>query len=260
MSDPRTKYFTRLRKLRRAARRWSVWAGTLGGATVILLPYRGIGLPDVFWAAAAGGATALAGWRWSDARQLAAETPPPALDPAQRSSRLQQRIEAVVGKLPLGGSAVAEMHRAAHLSRVRGSSVAAPAARLDRAAKTLAGFAGRLGGPAADVMLEAGVAERSLRDLAERTAGVERALKLAPAAVGAHENLTEAHASLLDQFTAGVTAYEGLVTAAASFVAEDGRIGEPVAIDRLVDATDRLRGFASGLSELRTQQSRLPGL
>ena len=66
--------------------------------------------------------------------------------------------------------------------------------------------------------------------------------------------LQAAHQSLTEQFTEGVTAYERLVAAAASWVAEDG---QPVADDRhpsffrLIEATDRLRGLADGLSELR---------
>lgn len=259
MADPRAKYFIRLRRLRRSARRWTVVAGTLTGAAAVLLPYRGIGLADVFWTAAAGGAIALAGWRWSDARRLADQPAPEPLDPAERALRNQQRLESVVGKLPIGRSALAEIHRMQHLSRLRGSSVASAATRLDRAAKTLSGLTGRLGGPATDVVLEAKVAERSLRDLAERTASVERGLKFASSGVDA-QRLTDAHASLLEHFTTGVSAYEGLVAAAASYVAEDGQIGEPVAIDRLVDATDRLRGIAAGLSELRTRDPRLPGI
>jgi hypothetical protein len=83
-------------------------------------------------------------------------------------------------------------------------------------------------------------------------AGVERAVPLCPADQRAA--LETAHESLTGQFTEGVTAYERLVAAAASWVAEDG---QPVADDRhpsffrLVEATDRLRGLADGLSELR---------
>jgi len=51
-----------------------------------------------------------------------------------------------------------------------------------------------------------------------------------------------------------VEAFERLVAAAASWVAEDG---QPIADERhpsffrLIEATDRLRGLADGLSELR---------
>ena len=65
------------------------------------------------------------------------------------------------------------------------------------------------------------------------------------AEIGA-DQLVVAHAELLEHLTVGVGAYEGLVAAAASYVVEDGRMGEPVAIDRLIEASDRLRGVALG--------------
>jgi hypothetical protein len=82
---------------------------------------------------------------------------------------------------------------------------------------------------------------------------VERALRFAPPDAAA--DLTDAHADLVAQLDTGVTAYERLVAAAASYVAEDGR--EPTAhpaVARLTEATDLLRGIAAGLSELRTMR------
>jgi hypothetical protein len=254
MADPRTKYFLRLRRLRRSARRWSVIAGSLIMATAVLLPYAGIRLPDVFWAAAAGGTTALAFWRWSDARELAAQPAPPELDPAQRAMATQLRIESMVSRLPIGRTAINEMHRVAHLSRVRGSAVSPSASRLDKATKAFSGLAPRLTGPAREVIGEASLAEHALRDLAERIASVERAMKT-PSAGPA---LIEAHADLMARFTSGVESYEMLVTAAATYVAEDGRLGEPVAIGRLIEAGDLLRGIAEGMSDLRTATPRMP--
>jgi hypothetical protein len=250
MADPRAKYFSRLRRLRGSARRWSVISGALICAAVVLLPYQGIGMPDVLWAAAAGGATALTWWRWSDFRVLAAQDAPPELDPAVRAAHTQMRIESVIGRIPIGRTAIKEMHRVSHLSKLRGSSAAPAGARLDRASKALAGLASRLTGPTSDVMLEANLAERALRDLAERIASVERAMKMPPGPDGGSA-LASAHEDLVSRFTAGVGTYEGLVSAAASYVAEDGRLGEPIAIGRLIEATDRLRGVASGMSDLR---------
>src|SRR5882757_8716045 len=107
-ADPQAKYFGRLRRLRASARRWSVAAGTLGAATVVLLPYGGgVGLIDAFWAAAAGGSTAMAWWRWSDRRELAALPVPEPLDPALAAQANQRRIESLVSKLPIGRTAVA---------------------------------------------------------------------------------------------------------------------------------------------------------
>jgi len=254
MTDPRTKYFLRIRRLRRSARRWSVIAGGLIMATAVLLPYAGIRLPDVFWAAGAGATTALAFWRWSDARELAAQPAPPPLDPAQRALATQLRIESVVSRLPIGRTAINEMHRVAHLSRIRGSAVSPAASRLDRATKAFNGLAPRLTGPVREVIHEASLAEHALRDLAERIASVERVMKTPSAGLA----LVEAHADLMARFNAGVESYEMLVTAAATYVAEDGRLGEPVAIGRLIEAGDLLRGIAEGMSDLRTSTPRMP--
>jgi len=255
MGDPRSKYFARLNKLRRSARRWSVAAGSLVMATAVLLPYAGVGLPDVFWAAGAGGATALAFWRWSDLRAHAAREAPPELGPAERAALSQRRLESVVGRFPAGRTALSELHRFTHLSRVRGSAVATSAARLDRAIKAFGGLAPRLTGPARDVLDEAGMAERALRDLGERIASVERAMKT-PGASG--PVLSAAHADLVGRFQAGVEAYEALVAAAAAFVAEDGRLGEPIATGRLIEAGDLLRGIAEGMSDIRAATPRMP--
>jgi hypothetical protein len=251
VADARARYFARLGRLRSSTRRWSVLAGTLTAATAVLLPYHGIGLPDAFWAAGAGGSAVLAWWRFTEARALAAQPAPPPLTAAERADRNQQRLEKLVGKLPIGRAAIAEMRRAQHLSRLRGSAVAAVGGRLDRAGKTLAGIAGRVD---PEVLAEAVQAERALRDLAERTAGVERALALPTSAPGGHEQLTAAHADLVDQLNGGVTAYESLVSAAASVVAEDGRLGQPVATARLTEAADRLRGVAEGLAEFTARR------
>ncbi|MET8066625.1 hypothetical protein ABZS65_23675, partial [Micromonospora sp. NPDC005313] len=91
-------------------------------------------------------------------------------------------------------------------------------------------------------------ADRSLRELANRVAGVERASKLTP-----QSPLNEVHASLVAQLEDGVAAYERLVVAAAGYVAEDARpnTAHPAAA-RLTEATDLLHGVASALAELRT--------
>jgi hypothetical protein len=249
MVDERAKYFKRLRRLRRSARKWSVYAGTFGGAAAILVPYRGLGWPDAIWAALTGGSAAMAFWRWSDFRELAAQPAPESLDPARAASLTQARIEALIGRLPAGRGALAELRRMQSKAKVRGSSVVPAWTRLDRAAQTLAGLAGRLGGPAESVVLEASVAERTLRDLGERTASVERGLRLTPGDL----ELEQAHAALLEHFTEGVEAYERLVGAAAGYVAQDGRLtADDPSIGRLREATDLLRGIADGLSELRT--------
>ena len=144
------------------------------------------------------------------------------------------------------------MRGAYWLISLRGSAITKAWDRLDLAASTLAGLAGRLTGPGEGAVLEAAVAEQWLRELGQRVAMVERAIPLSPADNRAA--LEQSHASLAGQFTEGVTAYERLVAAAASYVAEDGQPvtdGRHPAFSGLVDATDRLRGIAEGLSELR---------
>jgi hypothetical protein len=246
VADDRTRYFRDLSRLRSAARRWTVYAGTFAGATLVLIPYKGLGWPDAIWAALTGGSTALAVWRWRDHQELASQPVP---EPVPASEIARTRIEALVSKLPAGRSAVAELHRMQARARIRGSSVVPGWTRLDQAAQTLAGFAGRLGGAAESAILEANVAERALRDLGERTAAVERGLLLAPR----DSILTQAHKNLLGHFNQGVTAYEKLVAAAAGYVAEDSTtVAGLSAVTRLTEATDLLRGVAVGLSELRT--------
>jgi hypothetical protein len=246
--DERARHFRKLDRLRRSARRWSVIGGGLAAATAVLTPYAGIGMGDAAWAAGAGASIALAWWRWSDHRALAALPPPPAPVPALPGARLAAAIE----RFPAGRQVLQEMRRQKERYGLRGSAVAEAWGRLDRAAQTLQGLSSRLTGPGETTVLEAATAEEWLRDLGQRVASVERALPLS----GAEERsaLEIAHESLAGQFTEGVTAYERLVVAAAAWVVEDG---QPVADERhpgffkLVEATDRMRGLAEGLSELR---------
>jgi hypothetical protein len=250
VADQRARYFRRLRRLRGSARRWSVLAGGLGGAAAILTPYAGLGLPDAAWAAAAGGSIALAAWRWADLRVLAARPAPPPPDPALTAEQTRARLVAAVERLPAGRGALAEVRRQRARMALRGSAASGPWARLDRAALTLTGLAGRLTGPADPVVLEAAVAERSLRDLADRVASVEKALRFADGE--SRTSLKAAHQTLATQLDGGVTAYERLVAAAAGYVAEDGRTAdEHHSVSRLTEATDLLRGIAAGLAELR---------
>ena len=158
----------------------------------------------------------------------------------------------VVERFPAGRTMVQEMRRQRDRYALRGSAVARAWDRLDRASQTLQGLSGRLAGPGEEALLEAATAEHWLRDLGQRVACVEKAIPLSPP--DQRPALETSHESLAGQFTEGVTAYERLVAAAASWVAEDG---QPIADERhpsffrLIEATDRLRGLADGLSELR---------
>jgi hypothetical protein len=234
--------------LRRAARRWSVLAGTLVGATAVLTPYAGLSVIDAFWAAAAGGSVVLAGWRWVDYRVLAAQPEPPALEPYMAAGRVRGRVEALIDGLPGGREVLGELRRHTDRIGLRGSTVAAGWRRLDRACVVLGGLGLRPGGPGEVAVLEAAVAERALRDLARRAAAVERGLPYGRT----QATLTESHRALVAQFEHGVTAFEELVGAAAAYVAEDGRATpEHPSVSQLTEATDLLRGIALGFAELR---------
>ena len=249
MADARAKHLKRLGRLRRSARGWSVRAGLLVGATAVLVPYRGLGLPDAFWAAAAGGSMAVTAWRWLDFRALRAEPVPPAVDPAFAGALARDRLTSAVRRFPVGRTVLDELDRQRSAIKLRGLTVAEAWRRLDRASMMLSGLTGRLGPTAESAVLEAAVAERSLRELAERTAVVERTMRLGPAG----QSLKPAHAALTAQLESGVTAYEQFVTAAASCVAQ-----EDTAVSSLADATAFLRGVAEGLADLRQPRPATP--
>jgi hypothetical protein len=249
MADARAKHLRRLRRLRRSARGWSVRAGLLVGATAVLVPYRGLGLWDAVWAAAAGGSLAVTAWRWGDYRALRAEPVPPAVDPALAGALARDRLSNAVRRIPIGRNMLDEFDRQRSALKLRGLTVADAWRRLDRASMTLSGLSGRLGPTAESAVLEAAVAERSLRELAERTAAVERTMRLSPAG----ESLQPAHAALTAQLESGVTAYEQFVTAAAGCVAQ-----EDTAVSGLADATAFLKGVAEGLADLRQPRPATP--
>jgi hypothetical protein len=246
MASERTKHLKRLRKLQRSARGWSVRAGLLTGATAVLVPYSGLGLPDAFWAAAAGGSIAITWWRWADLRAFRALPVPAEPDPALAGAQAREKLVGIVQRLPAGRTVVAEFDRHRESFKLRGLAVAEPWTRLDRASMMLSGLMGRLGPAAEGAVLDAAVAERQLRDLAQRCASVERTMRMGPAGSA----LRPAHQSLTAQLEQGVSAYEQFVTAAAGCVAEDS-----AAVGNLTDATAFLRGVAEGLADLRNPQA-----
>jgi hypothetical protein len=241
MADARAKHLKRLRRLRRSARGWSVRSGLLAGATAVLVPYAGLGVYDAIWAAAAGGSMAVTFWRWADFRSLAAQPVPEPVDPALAGAAARDRLMSVVRSTPIGRSALGQLRRQHTALRFRATAVGPWWRRLDRASATLAGLSARLGPAAGGAVLEATAAEHALRDLAERTASVERAMRLRSGGA----TLRPAHEALVTQLGTGVAAYEQFVAAAASCVAyEDAAVGS------LSDATAYLRGVAEALSEL----------
>ncbi|GIF02838.1 phage shock envelope stress response protein PspM [Actinoplanes siamensis] len=248
--DERGKYFRRLKRLRGAARRWSVLGGGLTAAAAVLVPYSGIGIADAAWAAGAGASVVLARWRWRDYRELEAQ-------PAPEPSLPGPRITAALERSQVGRTVLHEVRRHKNRYALRGSAIADAWDRLDRTSATMIALAGRLTGAGETAALEAATAEQWLRDLGQRVASVERAIPLGQPAQ--RSALEQSHAALAEQFTEGVTAYEELVAAAAGYVAEDGH---PVADSRhpayfsLVEAAERLRGIAEGLAELRDRTAR----
>jgi hypothetical protein len=241
--DERTKHGRQLRRLRAAGRRWSVVAGMLVGAAVVLTPYEGLGVGDAAWAAAAGGSSVLAAWRWADYRAFAGR-PAPAVDP----NRVTARVEAFLGTLPWGRELVLGVRRQVERSPLRGSAVAPGWDRLDRAATILGNLAPRKNGPTEDAVLEAAAAEGSLRQLALRAAGVERGRPY----VTRNEYFDSSLTALVSQFEQGVQAYEDLVGAAVACAVEEGRTTpDHHSLSRLTEAADLLRGIAQGFAELR---------
>lgn len=253
MQDERTRYFRRLRRLRSSARRWTVLAAGAAGTTAVLVPYQGIGAGDAVWAGLLGVSAMMAGWRYSDARQLARQPVPDPPDPMQSGDRLLSAM----AQLP-GGFSVAEAVRR-HRTRaaLHGSAAAGLWERLDRSARSMRELSGRIGGVDPEAAREAVTVERQLRDLTNRIASLEQALKLAPQEAG--PPLRELRAIHLAQLEEGVTAYEQFVVAAAGYLSEAGRLeaGSPP-VTRLNTATDRLRGVTEGLTELRTRYGDLP--
>jgi uncharacterized coiled-coil protein SlyX len=255
--DERTRYFRRLRRARAAARRWTVLAGGLTGASAVLVPYQGLGAADAVWAGLAGAAVVLAWWRHADARSLASEPAPDPPDPALAGDRWLS----LLGQLPGGYPLAENLRRQRVRAALRGSPAVATWERLDRATRTMQALTGRLRSSDADAVREAIGVESELRQLTDRVAGLERALRAAPAE--AQPPLRELRADHLGRLEHGVAAYEQFVVAAAGYLSESARLGDPVgpAVTGLTDATERLRGVTAGLSELRDRYGdrRIPG-
>ena len=203
------------------------------------VPYAGLGLLDIGWAGAAGGALAMAVLRRQDYRELAAAPVPAALP--HRDLTLGQRLAPLLG--PKWGQLVDHPHRVALPA---GSPGAEAAQRLNAAAGVLPSLLDRLGPHAGELPVEAETAHRSLRDLGSRLALVERTLKAARPE--ARQNLLRARDELVIRFADGVDAYEALTTAAAECVAAMARGGETGVSERLTDAAYRLAGLSHGLN------------
>ncbi|MDQ6874702.1 MAG: hypothetical protein M3042_06515 [Actinomycetota bacterium] len=214
--DPLVRHQRAVRRAETALRHRMVAAAALAGAAAILVPYAGLGLPDVGWVAAAAGCATSAALAARRLRMLRLDVPLPALP--RRSSAARPGID-----------------------------------RLARAAGALRGILARLGPLTGDTVTEAAAAERFLRDLAARVDAIESALPIAPAEDAA--GLWEARQLLLGRLAEGTDAYERLVAVAAHCLAAGsagplGAAPDLFALRRLEEATDRLRGLAAGWHEV----------
>ncbi|SHM43968.1 phage shock envelope stress response protein PspM [Cryptosporangium aurantiacum] len=237
--DARARHLRDLRKARNRARAWGVWAATVGGSALVAVPYAGLGLPDILWAGAAGGATAMALLRRRDHRELAAAPVP---EPeVRRALTIGQRLAPLLG--PRFGALIDHPHR---VVLPAGSPGAEAAQRLNNAARVLPQMLDRLGPYRGQLPAEAESAHVALRDLGNRLALVERTL--ASAAPEARPALLAARDDLVARFVEGVDAYEALTTAAAECVAAVSRGGEDSVSVRLTEAADRLAGMSYGLN------------
>jgi hypothetical protein len=244
LGDPRTRHLRKLWRSRVAAHVCTVWAATIGGAAAVAVPYAGLGWLDIGWAGMAGGSIAVAALRWRDYRAIQRAPVPPA-SPAKP---LGQRLAPLVG--PALGGLVDRPKRIV----VRRTSAAAPAAaRLNYASRALAPLLDRLGPHAGDTGREANAAHATLRELAVRISVVEQSLPTAP--LGSRDALLTVREGLVQQFTEGVNAYEGLAGAAAECVAALARGGDTLAVTRLTEATEALAGLAQGLIEIKDRNT-----
>jgi hypothetical protein len=241
--DARARHLREVRKARTRARAWGVWAATLGGAAAVALPYAGLGLPDIGWAGAAGGAIAMAVLRRRDYREISAAPVPAALP--QRDLTFGQRIAPLLG--PKWGPLVDQPHR---VVLPAGSPGAEAAQRLNSAARVLPPLLDQLGPYAEELTVEAETAHRTLRDLGGRLALIERTLKVAKPE--ARANLLVGRDEVAARFVDGVDAYEALTSAAGECVAamSRGGGGEAGVSERLTEAADRLAGMSYGLNSV----------
>lgn len=249
---PHAKVSPSLKKLRRrlrAARRWSVMAGLFGGTAAVLLPYQGLGPLDAIWAGLFGGSAVLAAFRWVDYRQLSKALPG---DHAQLAvhGTAALALEAHTIANELAGK-VRSKRRAVQFR----DSAAAPAhRRLESASAALSQLAPQLTGPAREAMDDVRESQHTLQDLADRIRSVEKSMSLA--SPDRRAGLAESHTRMVNRLESGVTAFEEMVGATATVVAEqaalDGVVGvQDATLLRLRESTTRLHGLAEGIGQMR---------
>ncbi|CAM3206090.1 phage shock envelope stress response protein PspM [Stackebrandtia soli] len=249
-------HLKRLRSRKRAARRWSVLAGLFGGVSAVAVPLGGLTAVDAVWTGLFGASAIFAAFRWSDYRALAKASP-----------QDQQRLNEVgVGALTMEAHAVAGQlagkFRKGRLGAQFRRSAAGPGySRLADCAAALDQIEPQLPEHARETVEQAHGAARELKSLAERIRGMEQTLDVTPP--HRRSALEESHAAMVDQFNAGVSAYEELVAACAEVLGQhsaltgSGHSGADLTMTQLDDATMRLRGFADAIAEMR--QHRSPG-
>jgi hypothetical protein len=129
----------------------------------------------------------------------------------------------------------------------RGSAARSAVDRLDAEQVALGQLLGLLGEPGAYTAMAAADAADALRQCAARVVAVEAASAWTSRAERRADPAVDA---LVARLNAGVAAHGQLVRAAADAVAASSGGLDVLALQRIEDETDRLRGLALGLAEL----------
>lgn len=240
-------FFKKMRRRFRSARRWSVTAGITGGVAAVLLPYQGLGAPDAVWAGLFGGSAIFATLRWIDYRQLAKRQP------------AEQEKLAVHGTAALAAEAQHVVHGLAgllqnkrHAAKFRHSAASKAYRRLQQAAMALDELMPQLAANAREIVDDARSSQRSLHDLAGRIRSVEKSMSMPSTA----QALRGSHAAMVERFELGTAAFEDMVGAVATVVAEqsalDGMVGsQDLTMVQLSEATEKLHAQAHGIEQMR---------
>ncbi|MGH8793449.1 MAG: phage shock envelope stress response protein PspM [Stackebrandtia sp.] len=238
----------RLRRRLRSARRWTVVAGLFGGVAATAVPYSGLGAFDAVWTGLFGASAMFSVMRWMDYRRMSKALP------AESEQLALHGTAALAAEAQTIAGALAEKVRGKRVAAsYRHSAAAGAHFRLEQAGRILVDLAPRLGDPAKDNLAELRHSEQSLRELAEQIRGVEKSVSLtAPQHRAA---LTAKKDAMTARLNAGVAAYEEAVAAAAQCVAEQAAldgvvVGQDVTLERLIDATQKLRGHAEAVGEM----------
>ena len=239
----------RLRKRLRSARRWSVTAGTFGGIAAVMIPLHGLGALDAVWAAAFGGSAILAGFRWSDYRYLAKSNPKDS-DELRVGGTSALALEAQT----IAGALAGKLRQGRVGAQFRRSAAGPPFSRLESATLTLDDMAPHVPPMASEALTEGRSSLRTLRTLAHRIRSLEKAMSMS--SPPRRQALEHSHQQMVSQLHSGVEAFEEMVGSVAQVLAEQSALegsmsSQDVRMVRLHESTQKLHGFAEGISQMR---------